>query len=813
MFALNRFGTRLAGALSLAFRHPIKSVLLFFVMFLGYAAMNMPNLQKDGRIEAFMHADDPALETYYEMRREYGQDNRLVITVTAPDIFSVDFLERLSVLHRDIADNVPYVAEIFSLYNMTFIQHENGGLYLEELGRNVLARGREPAELRERITSTPLYDSFIISPDGKTAAIVVEPYRFKPHQSDCVPNPSQGVTCPLIFTPAAQREMLGAPQYKEMAAAAREIVANYQAEDFEIHIAGAPVVSTEIVAMMEKDMPRFTLACVLIALVTMLIARGSILISIGALLSFVTPLFATLSSLSLSGTPMTPPTQLLIPLTLVVSLCTYIHFSSACLRLGRELKDRAAALKAAVRDTWKPIVFTSLTTAAGLLALTTSPLAPIATLGTFGAVSVLFAFCFALFWATIFFRALPKRFIERRAAKTSWIARFMANGARFAAARPAITLIVSGVVVGAVALGATRLEYSHNSLLWLPEDNQARASTEYVDARFNGTVNLEVVIKPTGGKDFRDETLMKAVEATAQSVPAALDIPVGRHTSIISFVEESNQALHGGDPAARIVPTQEKIWDELLMLEGQGIDDMRRYVSLGYDEARVSFLTPWVEAKRYTAAIETIQSSFAESLSGQATVETTGLIALLAKTSTAVLNSVMESYMIALLLVTVLMCVGLRSMRFGVLSMIANVAPFVMLLGLMGFLRIPLDTFTMLIGAIITGLIVDDTVHFFHRAKENMAKFDDVSDAASQTALEVGDALFTTTLVVMLGFAVFMFSSMSNIQAFGLLMSIGAATALVTDILIGSAIMALYKSDEKPVAVPETFMAGDPIHA
>lgn len=169
--------------------------------------------------------------------------------------------------------------------------------------------------------------------------------------------------------------------------------------------------------------------------------------------------------------------------------------------------------------------------------------------------------------------------------------------------------------------------------------------------------------------------------------------------------------------------------------------------------------------------------------------------------------------MIALLLVTVLMCVGLRSMRFGVLSMIANVAPFVMLLGLMGFLRIPLDTFTMLIGAIITGLIVDDTVHFFHRAKENMAKFDDVSDAASQTALEVGDALFTTTLVVMLGFAVFMFSSMSNIQAFGLLMSIGAATALVTDILIGSAIMALYKSDEKPVAVPETFMAGDPIHA
>ena len=127
MTALDAGVTRL---LTTAFTHRLKTLLVVMALIFGYVATNLPTIQKDGRIEAFMHPQDPALLSYYAMRREFGQDNRLVIAVAAPDIFDRDFLTRFSQLHNEISEGVPYISEIFSPYNIPFIQYENGGVYL-----------------------------------------------------------------------------------------------------------------------------------------------------------------------------------------------------------------------------------------------------------------------------------------------------------------------------------------------------------------------------------------------------------------------------------------------------------------------------------------------------------------------------------------------------------------------------------------------------------------------------------------------------------------------------------------------------------
>lgn len=774
------------------YTHRIKALLVLVLMFLGYAAANLPNLQKDGRVEAFMHESDPALDIYYEMRREFGQDNRLIIAVAADNVFSTEFLSKFSEMHRELADRVPYVSEIFSPYNIPFIEHEDGGVYLEELVRNMLARDRDPEELRERILNTPLYRNFIVSQDGKTAAVVIEPYRYAPSVSDCVPDPANGATCPADFTPLAERDLLGGPHYAEMTEAARAISAKYAGAGFDIYIAGAPVLSTEIVKMMEQDMPRFTLACVVLTVLAMLVLHKSILIALGAFLSFFMAILSTLATVSLTGIAMTPPTQLLIPLTLVVGLCTYVHFIATLLKQRAVQPDGRAALGAAVKKANMPILFTALTTAGGLLGLSAAPLAPITALGMFGTVSVGLSYVLAMVWATLVFRTLPERFLDRQKAETGRIAGLMRAAALISARSPRTTLAVSGAVVLVAAVGIVQLSYSHNSLLWLPDDNGARASTEYIDANFNGTVNLEMVITPEPGTDFRDETLLKAVETAARESYAAVDIPIGRHTSVISFIEETNQAIHDGDPAALALPGQDEIWDQLLLLEGQGIDDMKRYVSMDYSAGRVSFQTPWLEAKLYSDVISTIETKFETALGGTATVESTGLIALLAKTSKAVLDSMTTSYALALGLVTALMSLALRSPALGLLSMIPNVVPFVVLLGIMGYLAIPLDTFTVLIGGIITGLIVDDTLHFFYNVRQRLDRGADMETAIADCMGDIGQALFTTTLVVMLGFTVFLMSTMSNIQSFGLLMASGSLIALVSELFIGPAVLMLY---------------------
>ena len=778
--------------LQLVYSHRIKAVVLLLAAVFAYVATNLPNLQKDGRVEAFMHKNDPALETYYDMRREFGQDNRVVVAVTSDAVFTTEFLTKFSRMHRELADQVPYVSEIFSPYNIPFIEHENGGVYLEELVRNLLARGRDPMELRERIMTTPLYRNFIISEDGKTAAVVIEPYRYAPASSDCVPDPSAGVTCPAVFTPLSERALLGAPQYAEMTAVAQQIATRYESEGFDIHIAGAPVLSTEIIKMMEQDMPRFTLACVILTVLAMLVLHRSILVALGAFLSFVTAIFSTLATLSLTGVAMTPPTQLLIPMTLVVGLCTYIHFVATVLKTRGQQPDGRKALALAVSKANTPILFTALTTAGGLMGLAAAPLAPVSALGIFGAVSVALSYLLAMIWGTLVFRCLPKRYLDRQTSEPGSIATVMRRLALVSARAPGKTLSVLAAVLAFAALGITQLSYSHNSLLWLPAQNDARLSTEFIDAHFEGTVNLELVVTPAQGLDFRDETLLKTVEATARGSYAAVDIPIGRHTSIISFVEETNQAIHDGNPAELRIPEQEAIWDQLLLLEGQGIDDMKRYVSMDYSSGRVSFQTPWLEAKHYTSVIETIERRFEAALGNTASVESTGLIALLAKTSKQVLDSMTLSYGLALALVTAMMVLALRSVGLGLVSMVPNVAPFALLLGVMGYMGIPLDTFTVLIGGIITGLIVDDTLHFFHGVRQRLAAGDQMEEAIATAMSDIGRALFTTTVVVMAGFAVFSLSSMHNIQSFGLLMALGAFLALISELFVGPAVLMLY---------------------
>ncbi|HRK43312.1 MAG TPA: MMPL family transporter [Gemmobacter sp.] len=800
MKLLTALDTGVTRLLTVAFTHRLKTLLVVMALIFVYVASNLPTIQKDGRIEAFMHPQDPALLSYYAMRREFGQDNRLVIAVAAPDIFDRDFLSRFSQLHNEISDGVPYISEIFSPYNIPFIQYENGGVYLEELVRNLLLRGRDPAELRERILDTPLYKNFVVSSDGKTAAIVIEPYRYAPAASDCIPDPNKGHVCVPEIVPTEQRRLLGAPEYAQMEAAAATIIARYQADGFDVHMAGAPVVSTEIVRMMDRDMPRFTLACVIITLITMFAMTRSVIVSFGALLTFFTSIFTTLATVAVTGTAMTPPTQLLIPMTLVVGLCSYIHFISALLKARSESGDARMAVALAVRRCNRPIFFAALTTAGGLAGLIASPLAPISDLGLFGLVSVSVSYVLALFWATMAFRFLPRRYFERRSAEPGRIARGMQHLAAASAAAPLTALAISLLVTAGIAIGILRLDYSHNSLLWLPKDNSARLSTEFIDSHYHGSVNLELVITPKNGLDFRDAGLLQTVEQTAQNVPGMVDIPIGRHTSMISFLEETNQAIHDGDVSHRKLPEQEKIWDQILLLEGQGNDDMKRYVSLDYDTGRVSFQTPWLEAKLYTDVIATIETAFRDALGEKADVQATGLIALLAQTSTAVLESVTQSYLLSLVIVTLCMMVALRSFGWGAVSMVPNILPFVVLLGVMGFAAIPLDTFTILIGGIITGIIVDDTLHLFHTVRHKTDEGEDVVSAMRSTFAEVGDAVAITTLVVMASFAVFMLSEMANIRTFGMLMVMGSALALVTDVTVGPAVIALYRRKRERAA-------------
>jgi len=167
------------------------------------------------------------------------------------------------------------------------------------------------------------------------------------------------------------------------------------------------------------------------------------------------------------------------------------------------------------------------------------------------------------------------------------------------------------------------------------------------------------------------------------------------------------------------------------------------------------------------------------------------LVAVIGRTFGAVIESMASSYLIALVIITLLMVWLIGSLRVGLVSMIPNLLPVVATLGLMGALSIPLDPFTLLIGCIVIGVAVDDTIHFFHGFVRYREESGDSVFAIRETLRTTGRALLVSSLTLAAGFWAFTLSSLTSIVSFGSLAAFAIVVAFVADVVVAPALLIL----------------------
>jgi predicted RND superfamily exporter protein len=129
----------------------------------------------------------------------------------------------------------------------------------------------------------------------------------------------------------------------------------------------------------------------------------------------------------------------------------------------------------------------------------------------------------------------------------------------------------------------------------------------------------------------------------------------------------------------------------------------------------------------------------------------------------------------------------------GLLAMIPNLMPVIMMLGFMGWSGTPLDPFTLIIGCIAIGLAVDDTIHFMHNYQRYFSICGDVRTAIFQTLQTTGRAMLFTTLVLTAGFFVYLLSAIKSLANFGFLIGFGLIVAFLADVLLVPALLTVIR--------------------
>lgn len=763
-------------------------VIITSLLLIGGMVMQLPKLQVDTSAEGLLHKKDPALVTYENFRKQFGLDHFIMIAMDPPEIFEPGFLKKLRSFHKEL-ELVKNVDDITSLINIDSIRGENDDLIVEGLLDNFPEDIDALSELKKQIIKNPLYRNTIISADGKVTLLVITPKAFTaPENTDTEIPETLGGNNKFTEKHLSEKDM------GKLVDAIQIICDKYSDEKFPIHLGGSAVAEEMLKRMTNSTMFRFTAIMTILILIILAIFFRRVSGVFLPLVIVDLSLVVTFGLMAIFGSPITLNTTILPSFLLAVGIGDSIHLLTIFYRQFNLTNDKKGSLSFALSHSGLALIMTSLTTASGLLSFTTSGIAPIAELGMFSAIGVMFALLFTLTLLPALLAVVPVKNKGVSSSMDGKIDNFISKIADFATSYPK-QIVIFSALLGVISLaGALTLRFTHNSLLYFPEDNKVRQSIALIDEHFNGSINVEILVDTGKKYGLYDPDVMNLLDSTNRySEKIIIDgRTIGKATSAVDMLKEVNQALHEGRPEYYSVPdSRELIAQEFLLYEMGGGDDLRKKVDSDYSKARITLMAPWVDAVKYTDVIRDFEEHLKLNFKGLAKVTVTGMTSIICKTLTEVIRSMGKSYLIACIVITFFMILMIGSFKIGLLSMIPNLLPIIVALGFMRLVGIPLDYSTILVGSIAIGLVVDDTVHFFHHFTRNFKETNDVKESVHMAFKTAGRAMIFTTIILGTGFFICVFAELNSTSNFGIITGFSIVMALLADFLLSPALMIL----------------------
>lgn len=779
---LSRFFEAIAGW---SYDHRWIVLILSFVAwgaggYLAYGA------RVDNSFEAFFDTDDPTYQAYQRFREDFESDEIAYIVYRAPNgPWDLGVMRKIEQLTRALEDEVPFVKEVTSLSNAEFMEGAPpDDILVYDLLEEFPESQEALAAVRDKVMRKPLYVGGLVDADADLGAIIVDmnrssidpldDIRFDPDAGDGLNNLYPQVTF------AAIEAILERPEYAGI-------------EFF--HSGDVAINATYNRIFIEEDLP------VLLTLVVIVIAVGLLLVFrrpvgvFGPLMVVAVAMAASVAVIGLLGWRVDFMFGLMPTLLIAVGVADSVHILSEFGIYQERLGSRRDAIRRTLYLVGPPCLLTSLTTAAGFLSLSFSPVQSVAHLAVYSAVGVLAAFIASVtvLVAMLSFGRHARREIssEKQRARAKGgerFARTLRRVASFVIRFRNPILVISAVIFAGSAVGIASLTVDSNFLMEFSERVPVRTTTKFIDDHMSGTASFIYLFdsgEPDGIKNPDVLREIERIQREAEKQPL-----VTKTYSIVDLMKDINQSFHNGDPAYYAIPeSRELVAQYLLVYEMSGGEELRDYVSMDYARATLELRCKQVQTSRLEGIVDAIDVHVAREPLQAATVAKTGIGALWLKFVDYITWSQINGALIAFLVVSLMMILVFRSVKIGLLSMIPNLAPVVLVLGGMGWVGVPLDYYRLLIAPIAIGIAVDDTIHMVTRYHHEFRETGDYKEALYATMGDVGRALFVTSAILVAAFCVNLFSVMDSQASFGVLLGAVITTALVADFLLMPALI------------------------
>lgn len=698
-------------------------------------------------------------QRYIELSERFGATDSLFIAFEEPELFTPKSLDRLERIAARV-EKVPQIRRVASAISAERIRSVDDDLVIEKYGAVARAHPEQAAELRAELAGDPDLGSLLLSKDGRTTAFLLELTNDTNRPVESIPGLLEEVLA-AFFDEGYTREQL--------------------------HLAGLGPETAEAtkvaLATIVQIFP-FTLSMLVLVVFVLFRRVWPVLVTMGVAFVSIswTVAFAVLLDRQINLLIAAVPAVMV-----TVAFSDIIHLCSTYLLELEGGRDKTEAIIKTGREVGLACVWTSVTTFFGFLSLVFIPTPVFQQLGLVLAFGVAVALLLALTLVPIFLYYLPQPTgLERETRRSGRFVLWVCEVSQVIALRfPRATVAAFvGLTVWAV-LGILQIEVETSFTERLEADNPIRKSQRLIRERFAGTNNVDIYVELDETRSFEDPAFIAALLALEKELETLPQID--RVISPANLVSRVEQAL-GVSADER---TRESVAQTLLLFEvsgGQGLD-----VLLAPDRKTLRMtMRLRIAGLVETGLVGRRARELTESRLGTgATVTPTGITYLFGNWIEFIVDGQRRGLIFALMMTTLLMIMALRSLRVGILSMIPNVFPLLILGGYVGWFWGTVDSDTILVAMIAIGIAVDDTIHFLTRLRIESLGTDDPKEALRRTFHFTGSALVQTSVILCLGFLPFSLSAYFSTRILGTLLPMTLVFALLADLLLLPALLAL----------------------
>jgi len=722
----------------------------------GFISSGVIFLKNNPDSRVFFNDNDERVQQLYELEREYSKTYNYFIAVETldTDIFTPRSLTAILELTED-AWHIPYASKVTSLSNFIVVSANGDDINIEPLYESPDELNDEKIKfIKNTVKDNPALINGVISEDLQVVS----------------------------FNILIDKDGYGSDSVFEVTEFSSKLVERYRKRypELNFYISGSSVYD-EAFAKIPSNENRILVpvmfGAILLFLVFIIKSKWAVL---GILALIGLSVSSSMGATGWIGAMMNAGTA---PAPIMILTLTIAHSVHIMITLTQQIahgeKQTAAIVNSLVAN-GKPIIITSLTTAIGFLSLNFSDAPPFRQLGN----TVAFGVAIGCALSLILLPAILSKItidassqVNRATVISQKIANVVVQHYR------KIVFLFCGLILS-ISAGLFHITLDDNFLTYFSDRYEIRRDTDFIQSRLSGLNVIEYSFNAGEAGDVSEPNYLQDLDYFLSWVKAQPGVT--NANAMTNMLKDINRYMNGGDKSEEKLPDSRELAAQFLLLYENSLtsgQDIASQINSDKSSSRVVVFVKDVTSRELREFNAKAEKWVSDNLPHRIT-KGSGVSVVFAYISESNINSMLYGSLFALCLISLILVLAFRDIKIGVISLIPNLVPAAMALGIWGYLNGSVGLSIAVVVAVTLGIVVDDTVHFLSKYLHARRELNlSTEDSIRFTFKTVGVALFTTTISLALGFMVLFSSGFQVTAEMGILSAVTIVIALIVDLL------------------------------